>query len=68
MKYITDKELEEEIKQPLVKDSDMGSIDKFIPNYWQDKNDYHNKNKWHVEPTRPLVTKFYDYESTTNLN
>jgi hypothetical protein len=68
MRYITDKQLEKEVLNPVVKDAKFGTIEKFIPNYWQDKNDYHNKNKWCVEPTRPLVTKFYDTESITNLN
>ena len=68
MKYITDRQLEKEIEHPLVTDVKTDSIAKYIKSRNHVNAEMWYKRKYYVEPTRPLVTKFYDYESTTNLN
>lgn len=63
MNYISEKDLDQEIKNPIVKDCDMGTIEKFIPNYQNDCMASCRIYGSSLEPTRLMSTKFVNLDT-----
>jgi hypothetical protein len=63
MRYISEKELDQEIKNPTVKDCNMGTIEKFIPNYQLDIMATSRIFGKSLEPYRLMSTKFVNLDT-----
>jgi hypothetical protein len=64
MNYISEKELDQEIKNPIVKDCNMGTIQKFIPNYQNDIMAFSRTVRSPLEPVRLISTKIINLDTT----